>query len=60
MRRCASRRTELRGQQIAAAFSCASMDFAGSARGFGYSGGRNLVGLEQDAKRDDSLRKRLA
>jgi len=40
----------IQGQEIAAAFQSAQMDFSGSADAFGYSGGRDLSRLADDAR----------
>jgi hypothetical protein len=40
----------IQGQEIAAAFQRAQMDFSGSADAFGYSGGRDLSRLADDAR----------
>ena len=44
----------VQGQEIAAAFQSVQMDFAGSDRSFGYSGGRDLSSLAEQA-RDQSV-----
>ncbi len=44
----------IQAREIAAAFSGAAMDFRGSADAFGYSGGRDLARLAEDA-RDQSV-----
>jgi Arc/MetJ family transcription regulator len=44
----------VQGQEIAAAFQSVHMDFAGSDRSFGYSGGRDLSSLAEQA-RDQSV-----
>jgi hypothetical protein len=41
---------QIQGRQIAAAFQSAQMDFSRSASAFGYSGGRDLSGLADDAR----------
>jgi Arc/MetJ family transcription regulator len=40
----------IQGREIAAAFQRAQMDFSGSADAFGYSGGRDLSSLADDAR----------
>jgi Arc/MetJ family transcription regulator len=40
----------VQGQEIAAAFHSVPMDFSGSGRSFGYSGGRDLSRLAEDAR----------
>jgi Arc/MetJ family transcription regulator len=40
----------IQGQEIAAAFDAVAMDFSGSADAFGYSGGRDLSRLADDAR----------
>jgi Arc/MetJ family transcription regulator len=40
----------IQGQEIAAAFQSVQMDFSGSAEAFGYSGGRDLSRLADDAR----------
>jgi|SRR5713226_2495561 len=40
----------IQGQEIAAAFQSAQMDFSGSADAFGHSGGRDLSRLADDAR----------
>ena len=44
----------VQGQEIAAAFQSVQMDFSGSGSSFGYSGGRDLSGLAEEA-RDQSV-----
>jgi Arc/MetJ family transcription regulator len=44
----------VQGQEIAAAFQSAQMDFSSSGESFGYSGGRDLSSLAEDA-RDQSV-----
>ena len=40
----------IQGQEIAAAFQSVPMDFSESGRSFGYSGGRDLSSLAEDAR----------
>lgn len=40
----------IQAQKIAAAFQSAQVDFSGSAGAFGYSGGRDLSSLADDAR----------
>jgi hypothetical protein len=40
--------------EIMAAFDSVAMDFTGSEDGFGYSGGRDLSRLAEDARREDA------
>ena len=42
--------TKEQASQILAALDSVQMDFTGSADGFGYEGGRDLSGLESDAR----------
>jgi Arc/MetJ family transcription regulator len=44
----------VQGQEIAAAFQSVQMDFTGSGNSFGYSGGRDLSSLAEEA-RDQSV-----
>lgn len=44
----------VQGQEIAAAFQSVQMDFSGSGKSFGYSGGRDLSSLAEEA-RDQSV-----
>ena len=44
----------VQGQEIAAAFQRVQMDFSGSGSSFGYSGGRDLSRLAEEA-RDQSV-----
>jgi hypothetical protein len=40
--------------EIVAAFNSVAMDFAGSADGFGYGGGRDLSRLVEDSRQEDA------